>query len=367
MPMGKGFAIDSNQELGHLLLAGYEKHSSSLQSGTFDPLADPRLESQSRLPSLKIAAITNDAVATLASLSYLVRSESVGRVAIGVILATGSNAAAPIKLTQLHESKHPENCFGPIKTSRDDVIVNTEWTLPGTTAPLKSWMTEWDEIISNSAERPHFQPFEYMTSGRYLGELVRLIVLSLVITEGIQKDHLPEHLCKRHALTTKYIGELELLEDKAMTERLLKDFPPPNPSLWSWNSGNAALMRSIIFAVVKRSAALFAAATVGLLAYTGQLDLQELNSEKQDTASHLPQDASDVPATLLNDHLVVAYAGAVIAKYPGYRQMCQRFIDDLSLSAINSPQEKKRVILREAPDGGIIGAGVVAGIATTSG
>ena len=115
MPMGKGFAINSNQELGRLLLRGYENHSSSLSCEFLDSLADTRPSPPTHLPSLRIAAITNDAVATLASLSYLVRSEPIGRVAIGVILATGSNAAAPIKLSQLHTDKHPEKCFGSRK------------------------------------------------------------------------------------------------------------------------------------------------------------------------------------------------------------------------------------------------------------
>ncbi len=87
MPMGKGFAITSNLNLGTMLLAGYERHTKEPLNGQVEPAAKRRkLRS---LPRLKIAAIANDTVATLASLAYTVKSIPNSRVAMGLIVGTG--------------------------------------------------------------------------------------------------------------------------------------------------------------------------------------------------------------------------------------------------------------------------------------
>ena len=87
MPMGKGFAITSSLNLGSMLLAGYERHSREASNGRFEPLTKAR--NSVSLPRLKIAAIANDTVATLASLAYTVKSIPNSRVAMGLIVGTG--------------------------------------------------------------------------------------------------------------------------------------------------------------------------------------------------------------------------------------------------------------------------------------
>lgn len=87
MPMGKGFAMASNLNLGSMLLAGYERHSRGILNGHLGP--DTRQGKLARLPRLRIAAIANDTVATLASLAYTVKSIPNSRVAMGLIVGTG--------------------------------------------------------------------------------------------------------------------------------------------------------------------------------------------------------------------------------------------------------------------------------------
>ncbi|KAK2803476.1 hypothetical protein FQN49_008873, partial [Arthroderma sp. PD_2] len=83
MPMGKGFAITSDLNLGKILLAGYDRHTRR-PYGSDEPSAKRRR--RFALPKLKIAAITNDTVATLASLAYMVKSLPNSRVAMGLIV-----------------------------------------------------------------------------------------------------------------------------------------------------------------------------------------------------------------------------------------------------------------------------------------
>lgn len=61
------------------------------------------------------------------------------------------------------------------------------------------------------------------------------------------------------------------------------------------------------------------------------------------------------------EELVVAYTGGIIQHYPQFKEMCQQHIDRLIMRT--GPQRGgKSVFLREASDGGVIGAGVLAGM-----
>lgn len=63
-------------------------------------------------------------------------------------------------------------------------IINTELSMfGGTFLPL----TRWDQALSDAHMRPNLQPFEYLTAGRYLGEIVRL-----VLVEAVERRLIPQ-------------------------------------------------------------------------------------------------------------------------------------------------------------------------------
>lgn len=354
MPMGKGFAIDSERDLGDLLLAGYQRHLDQ------SSISDSKL----KMPRLKIVAIANDAVATLVSLCYHVRSEPIGRVALGVILATGSNAAIPLEVRRLGPAKQQDIVkFGSSLTPGSSAIINTEWTLYGTGPPFEKFgfVTKWDKIISESAERPGFQPFEYMTAGRYLGELVRLVILELLTIHQRHKElDLPLSIRTRNGLTTKFLGStvIEADVDLQLVSQLNRDLPPPKGSSWRWSLETARILKTLAEITQQRSAALLAAAIVALLLSSGDLDGDSLNTPE--SANHATATNGYLDSRLENPTpLVVACAGGVISCYAGYLESCQSFVDAL-LSTPDYSAEHRRVSLREALDGGIIGAGVLA-------
>lgn len=154
-------------------------------------------------------------------------------------------------------------------------------------------------------------------------------------------------------------------------------YRPPTRYSSGWNPGRseyAGHIRSIAAAVQDRSAALVAAATVGLLACTREIRLQ--NTEPLDSSakvesegeqespivdSKLPENGTSIPGWKNGpEELVVAVSGGVIRHYPHYKETIQRYIDRLLISA--GPQSGgKSIFLREANDGGIIGVGVLAG------
>lgn len=416
MPMGKGFGITSNLNLRNILLAGYERHTRRPYA-TEQPTAKRRRGFA--LPKLKIAAITNDTVATLASLAYSVKSLPNSRVAMGIIVGTGCNATIPMQLADLHESKAKH------VSSRDpnavETVVNTEWTINGAAPPLheQNITTKWDTQLDQACARPGFQPFEYMTGGRYIGELVRLVLYDYLTNHlGLSKKALPANLVQEYALTTSFISQVVARgrPSQLVADELTEKLPPPESSDWSWDARTAGVFQKIARVVQTRSAGLIAAAVVGLLSCTREIQLnvdsannptpppetsntvvptingvtstpdtptgQSDSSQPASTtatvpvftgmASNLRQGQNHGPIVPIlsppptgwesgPEEIVVAYTGGIIQNYPHFKETCQRYIDRLVMRG--GPQESgKSVFLREASDGGIIGAGVLAGM-----
>jgi hexokinase len=388
--MGKGFAITSNLNLRNILLNGYEKH-------TRRPDDEDEPSSKRRklfaLPKLKIQAITNDTVATLASLAYAVKSLPNSRVAMGIIVGTGCNATIPMKLSELHESK--AKSVNAMEPSAVETVVNTEWTISGAAPPLRELniTTKWDEELDRACARPGFQPFEYMTGGRYIGELIRLILFDyLTNVAGLSKRILPANLIQEYALTTTYISDnvARARSDQDLAKELNQSLPTPESSDWRWDARTAGAFRKIARTVQGRSAGLIAAAVIGLLACCREIELKEDSNTNTPENAASPQSNGDTPApdaaaapSLLSNNvhghvvpvlqptsadwqsgpeeLVVAYTGGIIQHYPQFKEMCQQYIDRLIMRT--GPQRGgKSVFLREASDGGVIGAGVLAGM-----
>lgn len=219
MAMGKGFALTANLDLAKLLMKGYES--------AWTP----------NLPKIKIVAICNDAVATLVSFAYQMKSNHRQKAAMSLIVGTGTNATIPLAISKLHSRKRPKE----IKVSRTrkdtqdlNIAVNTEWSINGAAVPLRDhhFITVWDEILDADSEAPGFQPFELMTAGRYLGELGRLICVDYFVNNLKIKVHaLPLRLRTPHGLTTTFLGHLRphfTVHDFIVSLQVLNtELPPP--------------------------------------------------------------------------------------------------------------------------------------------
>jgi len=341
LPMGKGFAITSDLNLGKMLLAGYARHCEASDSSDKRPL-----------PRIQVAAITNDTVATFASLAYAVKATPNSRVAMGLIVGTGTNATVPMKLSSLHPAKRDAL---PNPDAVETVVINTEWTIRGTDKPLVEFniKTPWDLTLDANSDAPGFQPFEYMTSGRYLGEIVRLVFLDVVSREA--GAEIPPSLQQKNALPTRFLSEVIARKGGRIVQGELENrYPEPSsPQDPFWTVDRVEMIRDIAEAVQQRSSALVAAACVGLLHCVGDVALDE--SQKPSNGTHA-KGKRDI------EELVIAYAGGTISQYPKWLQTCQQWIDIL-VEEGSSANASKQVTLKEARDGGIVGAGVLAGMA----
>jgi hexokinase len=352
LPMGKGFAITSNLNLGKMLLAGYARHcEGSTTNGHLRSNETSKDSVLPPLPRLRVAAITNDTVATFTSLAYAVKAAPNSRVVMGLIVGTGTNATVPMKLDSLHPAKREDI---PNQDAVDMVVINTEWTIRGTDKPLVDMniKTSWDLALDADSDAPGFQPFEYMTAGRYLGEIVRLVFLDIV---GPDAGDLPISLQAKNALPTRFLSEVIARLELEETKNELEQKYPSASSTTYWTSARVELLRSVAHAVQQRSSALIAAACIGLLNAVQDIHLDGSSDDgpvKNGTIS-------DTQST--SEELVIAYAGGTISQYPQWLETCQHWINTL-VTAGSKANAPKRVVLNEALDGGIIGAGVLAGM-----
>lgn len=353
LPMGKGFTITTDMNLGEMLLAGYSRHctSSTINDDSKD---NPSNAHNDVLPGIRVAAITNDTVATFVSLAYVVKAKPNSRVAMGLIVGTGTNATVPMRPVHLHPSKL-NNLQRPEVV--DTIIINTEWTIRGTDGPLEALgtKTSWDRTLDQNSDAPGFQPFEYMTSGRYLGEIARLAFVGMVSTE-IDVEEIPRGLQHKDAIPTQFLSEVVAgLEGDAVRTQLVMKFPLTEPEDDSfWTTARIQLLYDIAQAVQRRSSALIAAACIGLLGCSGDIDLRERPLNEPNSHSKSSNTLYDT------EELIIAYTGSTIAQYPHWLEDCQRWVDELVTAAGVHPE--KTVVLREALDGGIIGAAVLAGM-----
>jgi len=322
MPMGKGFAITSNLDLGGHLRKGYEKHR------------------EPGLPPIKIAAISNDAVATLVSFIYQFPAAAHQKASMGLIVGTGCNATIPLKLSSLRQDKRPVSIsVSPDQDIADvKIAVNTEWSINGTAPPLRKFglITHWDEELDRAGEAPGFQPLEYMTAGRYLGELARLIFVDyLTKLESLPIGSLPARLHQRFGLTTTFISHFfPGSRNGQLLDQLQAEFPTDD---FQWTESHSFALYRIAKAIETRAAVIVAAAIVGLLLCAEEI--QEAQQANGDSTAR---------------ELVVGYTGGCIQHFQEYLADTQRFLDE-----IMEPYKHARVVLRPYHDGGITGAGIL--------
>jgi hexokinase len=145
-------------------------------------------------------AIINDSTATLLSRAY-----RDGSTYFALILGTGFNMAVMLPVTALAPAK-----FGSRPQSWHDhakhVLVNTELSMFGK-GVLPT--TRWDDYLNMTHAHPDYQPYEHLIGGRYLGEIVRLILVEAIETAGLFGGQLPAGFEEPYSLEAGTLAALE--------------------------------------------------------------------------------------------------------------------------------------------------------------
>jgi hexokinase len=269
-------------------------------------------------------SIVNDSSATLLSRAYEDPSTR-----FAVILGTGFNISVHLPVSSLATTKYK----GYPQTWLDEashVLVNTECSMFGKNVfPT----TRWDNQLNDAHVRPDFQPFEHMISGRYLGEIVRLIIVEAVRTAGLFGGEMPEKLSEPYTLDTGTIAAIEMDNSKRYTNAtaLFQQKHPLN-KIPTYN--DIHFVRQVSQLVSHRAAAFLA---------TGIHALWALRTKSEGLE---PESAG---------HLSIGCNGSVIEKYPFFRELCQSHLDELVIASGAAP---KSISLEIALESAIYGAAV---------
>ncbi|CAJ1048863.1 putative hexokinase HKDC1 [Xyrichtys novacula] len=137
---------------------------------------------------LDIEAFVNDTVGTMMSCAY--EDPQCG---VGLIAGTGSNVC----YMEERDAKTQRMC------------INTEWGGLGDDGSLDDIITPFDVEVNRNSVNPGKQRFEKLTSGMYLGEVVRQVLLDLTRGGLLFRGHVTEALKTPGIFETKYLSQIE--------------------------------------------------------------------------------------------------------------------------------------------------------------
>lgn len=305
LEMGKGFRATEGllgQDLSELIMAPCRKRN---------------------LP-VHMDSIVNDSSATLLSRAYEDPSTR-----FAVILGTGFNISVHLPVSSLATTKYkgyPQEWLDEAK----HVLVNTECSMFGKGVfPT----TRWDEQLNDAHVRPDFQPFEHMISGRYMGEIVRLIIVEAVQTAGLFSGEMPAHMNEPYTLDTGTIAAMEMDGSKYLTKAKAL-FQSQHPLSKPPTYNDIQFVRQVSQLVSHRAAAFLA---------TGIHALWVLRTESEGLT----------PASA--GRMSIGCNGSVIEKYPLFRELCQSHLHELTAASGAGP---KSISLEIAVESAIYGAAV---------
>ncbi|KAN0076625.1 hypothetical protein V8E54_006767 [Elaphomyces granulatus] len=336
--MGKGFLCSNGtagQELGDLIIQSCRK----------------------RKLNVCMAAIVNDGSATLLSRAYLDPNTR-----LSLILGTGTNVAVHFPVHAIAVGKfgtRPQDWFDHAK----HVIVNSELSMFGGGVLPR---TRWDEVINRTQLRPDYQPLEYMVTGRYLGEITRLIIVEAVETAGLFDGELPHSMREPYSFDTATVAFLEADGSPSMaaSAALLQKqhLFHTSPSV-----GDLRFLRQICGDVSRRAAGYLATAIHSMWCLRSEVEFSSSKATAAPPVSTGKRSMQDVIVTEIEEpsrSLSIACDGSVINKYPGFKDQCQAYLDLLAQQTATSEALKTQFITLElAPDSAIFGAAVAVAVA----
>nr|XP_010968049.1 PREDICTED: glucokinase [Camelus bactrianus] len=143
---------------------------------------------------MDVVAMVNDTVATMISCYYEDR-----RCEVGMIVGTGCNAC------YMEEMQNVELVEG----DEGRMCVNTEWGAFGDSGELDEFLLEYDRVVDENSLNPGQQLYEKLIGGKYMGELVRLVLLKLVDEDLLFHGEASEQLRTRGAFETRFVSQVE--------------------------------------------------------------------------------------------------------------------------------------------------------------
>ncbi|XP_020495919.1 hexokinase HKDC1 [Labrus bergylta] len=216
---------------------------------------------------LDIVAVVNDTVGTMMSCAY-----EDPQCEIGLIAGTGTNVCYMEELKNIEKTEQKTGRVkreeGTPKGEEDKqgdgsegekegdaeiqkMCINTEWGGLGDDGSLDDIITPYDVEVNQNSVNPGKQRFEKLTSGMYLGEIVRQVLLDLTRGGLLFRGHVTETLKTPGIFETKYLSQIEsdrlaLLQVRCILQQLGLDS----------NCEDSIIVKEVCGAVSRRAAQL---------------------------------------------------------------------------------------------------------------
>ncbi|XP_068645479.1 hexokinase-2, chloroplastic [Aristolochia californica] len=264
---------------------------------------------------MQVSALVNDTVGTLAGARYWDED-----VMVAVILGTGTNACYLERMDAIPKLKGG-------KPDAGQTIINTEWGGFSTGLPL----TEFDEDMDAASVNPGEQIFEKTISGKYLGEIVRRVLLKMAEVDGLFGGSVPHKLATPFSLSTPNLCAMQ--QDNSINLGDVADILTETFGVSLSSLSARKTVVEVCDTIAKRGGRLAGAGIVGIL-------------EKME---------QDSKGLIFGKRTVVAMDGGLYEHYPQYRSYLQGAVTEL-LGA----ETTKDIIIEHSKDGSGIGAALLA-------
>lgn len=253
--------------------------------------------------NLDVKTIINDSLAVYAAGSFLSSD-----LKLAMVLGTGYNVCCSLNTDQFHPEK---------SLNEPAVLINSETSLFGSN--LLGLSNDLDGIIDNRFLKPSFkshmsaddnsktifQPYECMTSGRYLPELTRLSILKLVNNQEIFRHiNLPVD-SKLYIAYDGFSGELmcHILETddiQQIADKINQEFDI------KVDLQDALKIKQLVDSIIKRASYII---TISIISFIKLL------------VSHNNE-------TFPNKKLVIGYVGSILVYFNNYRSLILKYINE---------------------------------------
>jgi len=261
--------------------------------------------------NVEVTAILNDTTGTLIQGAYLDKET-----AVGLILGTGSNASYIEKAERV---KHWEGIKPPPGT---EVIIEIEWGAFGDNGVLDFIRTQFDRQVDTNSLLVNSFTFEKYFAGKYMGEIVRVVLVDLV-EAGVLFDGVgSEKLSTSGLFTTRSVSMIEedsVNDSYENTRAILEDLQ------LNFGTDDMTIVKHVCFVISVRAAKLISICLAAIL------------------------DRMARPNTV-----TIAIDGSLYQFHPRLATLMTKYIAEYA------PQRK--FLLRLAEDGSGKGAGLVAAI-----
>lgn len=313
LPLGFTFSYPCSQErIDHGALIRWTKGFGASNTEGHDVAAMLRKSIKNLNLPVELTALINDTTGTLIASHYVNPKTK-----IAVIFGTGCNAAYMEHIKEIPKLKAcgiDENL---------DMAINCEWGAFDSFEHEHLPRTKYDIMVDQNSNKPGEQSFEKLIAGRYLGEILRLIICEL-IDEGVlflgQNTYKLEN---PYSLDTAFLSLMESdpTDELLMIIGIFSHFFAVETTL-----AERQFFRALAKLIGRRAARLSACGIAAIVSKVGYLD----------------------------DGCLVGADGSLYNKYPAFPDRVHEGLVDIF------GEKGRNIITRHAEDGSGVGSAIIA-------